>query len=212
MKKNLYYILLQALMSAAVFAIVNYYLMPLPLLVVPLSVIIFGGLFYISVKTVKTILNTRTVFAVLLEILISLQLCAQNSFSNGLFIFFLIAVLFVFIAEIVLFIVFHEFSLKHIVRNALITLLFKGAMIFSAAIVSNNLSFNFDEYIVIPLFGTFVIILFLFAFFFLKTLDKSPADVNYTASDAIVFFIGTTSIVADVIIGLMAAFIIVPLF
>jgi hypothetical protein len=194
-------------MSAAIFVIVNYYLMPLPVLIAPLSVIIFGGLFYISVKTVKTILNTRTVFAVLLETLISFQLFAQNGFANGLIIFFFIAALLVLIAEIILFIVFHEFSLKHIFRNALITLLFKGAMIFFAAIVSNNLSFNIDSFVAVPVFGTFVIILFLSAFFFLKTRDKNPVDVNYTASDAIVFYIGTTSVIADVLLGLMAALI-----
>ncbi|MDR0903289.1 MAG: hypothetical protein LBM59_01495 [Ruminococcus sp.] len=211
MKKTILYILLQILAAGVIFVFFNV-AERFPLLLYPLSVIIFGGIFYISVKTVKTILNTRTVFAVLFETLISLQLFAQSSFSNGLFIFFLIAVLAVLIAEIVLFIRFREFSLKHIVRNVLITLLFKGAMIFFAAVVSNNLSFDIDSYTAIQIFGSFVIILFLSAFFFLKTDNKSPADVNYTASDAIVFFIGTTSVVADTILGLMGAFIIVPLF
>jgi hypothetical protein len=111
------------------------------------------------------------------------------------------------VSTIILFIIFREFSLKHAVGTVIITLLYKGSLA-----LTYGLFFSNGSNLTTVIYGLFGIILFLAAFFFLKTYGKSPVDVKYTAADAIVLFIGTVPFIVDYVIGIFVLLLLWSLF
>jgi hypothetical protein len=204
-----YYILLQVLQASVTLIFINAEKL-VPVVLYPLSVILFIGFFFISVKVAKTILNTRTVFAVLLEIMVTTELVAFGLFADtedSGFPFLIIAVAGIALTlTVILFIVFREFSLKYVVRNVIFTLLYKASLALTFMI------FGIDTNSGAMFFGMFGILIFLTAFFFLKNNGKKPVDVKYTAADAIVLFVGTVPFIVDYLIGIFVLILLWSLF
>jgi hypothetical protein len=126
--------------------------------------------------------------------MVSIEIIYVFTLSFSLLIFAIMGP--ILIATLILFKVYREFSLKNVVWSVILTLLYKASL--------------FVTYVVLHLDETFLggigILIFLTAFFFLKTYGKNPVDVKYTAVDAIVLFIGTIPFFVDLYLFFIALF------